>query len=845
MASNPTQAAHAAAKVAPASPHELEDWTRDYAPLPGIHDELIGGDGKPRPHWMRFLNALARSGSDEIARRFTAADRRIRDMGISHRVYGELNERPWPLSRMPLLISSADWQEISAGIAQRVDLLDRILSDVYGSGELVKGGILPAAAVAGSPEYQRTMHGVKAPGGKWLRFYAADIGRGPDGRWWILDDRAQAPSGSGYALENRLVLSRALPNLYRGMNVERLAPFFREYRAGLHDAANRTDPRICLLTPGPYSETYFEQAYLARYLGFLLVEGEDLVVSDGKVFVRTIAGLRRADVLWRRVDADWCDPLEANAASRIGVPGMFEAIRSGSLAVANMPGSGFVESRALLGFLPNICRHVLGEDLKLPNIATWWCGQLEERTRVLDNLDQLAISGAFSENLPGMPERQTMVGAELSGKERSDLVAAIQARGLDYVGQEVVRLSTTPVWDEGKLAPRPFSLRVYAAATPEGWHIMPGGFCRVSDRPDARAISMGSGARSADVWVLADKPVEMTTLLPSNDSISIIRVLGNLPSRAADNLFWLARYLERAEATLRLVRCLCNRLIDNDPSLSDAGQAMGKLQRLLVAWGAVPSEAGKMSPAAMAVTALQGMENYGSALAIAQGARRAASTLRERLSQDVWRLIGRLEDRISETLSAQASESEALDCADNALGTIAALSGLIQENVNRVAGWNFLDIGRRVERGINTCRFVRQFADGSATAETLDILLDLIDSQITYRSRYLTGVTLATVRDMALLDPYNPRSVGFQVARIDDHLGALPALHQDGVPDLPQRLSLRLTAELSTEEAEHLDMKKILSFEQRLSELAEAITARYFLQGSSHAHMEHNPSDIL
>ena len=845
MATNSSQATPTAAKATASSSNKLEDWVRDYAPLPGIHDEFIDVDGKSRPHWLRFLNALARSGGEEISRRFVAADRRIRDMGISHRVYGETNERPWPLSRMPLLISSADWQEISTGIAQRVELLERVLADVYGPGALVSGGDLPAAAVAGSPEYLHAMRGVTPPGGKWLRFYAADIGRGPDGRWWVLDDRAQAPSGSGYALENRLVLSRALPNLYRSMNVERLAPFFREYRAGLRGAADRTDPRICLLTPGPYSETYFEQAYLARYLGFLLVEGEDLVVSEGKAYVRTIAGLRRADVLWRRVDTDWCDPLEANAASRIGLPGMFEAIRGGNHAVANMPGSGFVEARALLGFLPNLCKRILGEDLKLPNIATWWCGQPSERERVLGNLDQLAISGAFTEGLPGASGPGRLVGAELDSTQRAAIVSAIESRGVDYVGQEVVRLSTTPVWQDDKLVPRPFVLRVYAAATPDGWHIMPGGFCRVSDRPDARAIYMGDGARSSDVWVLADKPVEMTTLLPTNDSIKIVRLLGNLPSRAADNLFWLARYLERAEATLRLVRCLCNRLIDSDPSIPEAGQTLDRLKRLLIAWGAVPSDTPDATPTNLAVAALQSLEQYGSALSIAQAARRAASTLRERLSQDVWRLIGRLEDRIGETLSAQPSESEALDCADNALGTIAALSGLIQENVNRVAGWNFLDIGRRVERGINTCRFTRQFADAGATAESLDVLLDLIDSQITYRSRYLTGVTLATVRDMALLDPYNPRSLGFQVTRIDEHLSSLPALQPDGVLDLPRRLSTRLAAEIATEEAERIDMKKILSFEQRLAELAEAITTRYFLQTSSHAHQEQSSSDLL
>jgi uncharacterized circularly permuted ATP-grasp superfamily protein len=290
-------------------------WTKDYAPLPGTPDEFIGRDGVARPHWRRLLDALAALDQDAFEQRFEAADRRIRNMGMSYRVQGESAERSWPLSRMPLLIPEAEWREIARGVEQRAELFERVLADVYGAGALVREGLLPAAAVTGSADFLATMRGVAPPGGRWLRLYAADIGRGPDGRWWVLGDRTQAPSGSGYALENRLVVSQAFPSLYSEMNVERLAPFFREFRAGLRTSAQRTGPRICILTPGPWSQTYFEQAYLARYLGFLLVEGGDLVMRDGHIFVRTIAGLKRADVLWRHVDADWCDPVELNPSS--------------------------------------------------------------------------------------------------------------------------------------------------------------------------------------------------------------------------------------------------------------------------------------------------------------------------------------------------------------------------------------------------------------------------------------------------------------------------------------------------------------------------------------------------
>jgi uncharacterized circularly permuted ATP-grasp superfamily protein/uncharacterized alpha-E superfamily protein len=808
----------------------VESWTAGYAALPGIPDEFIDGSGAPRPHWQNFLSALSRIDDDQIGRRFAVADRHIRDLGISYRVYGETNERSWPLAHVPLLIPERDWREIAAGVAQRAELMDRILADVYGPNALVGEGALPAAVVTGSPDYLRPMQGVAPPGGRWLRLYACDIGRGPDGRWWVLGDRAQAPSGAGYALENRLVLSRAFPNIYSDMNVARLAPFFREFRRGLAGATPRPDPRICLLTPGPFSETYFEQAYLARYLGILLVEGDDLTVHDGMVHVRTIAGLKRADVIWRRVDADWCDPLEANAASRLGVPGLFQAIRDGALTMANMPGSGLVESRALLGFMPALARRLLGEDLRLPNIATWWCGQEGERAQVLERLDELVVASAFSDALPGMPGRSTLIGGELDVTDKAAIAADLDRRGVDYVGQEIVRLSTTPVWDEGRLAPRPFVLRVYAAATAQGWEIMPGGFCRISDRSDARAVSMGAGVQSADVWVLADEPVEMSTLLPTGDSVRIRRLLGNLPSRAADNLFWLGRYLERAEATLRIVRSLCARVIDPDTT-GGGRQSILRLARLLVAWGAAPAEMADATTAELAATAVHDGGQSGSAASITAAARRAAGVIRERLSLDTWHLLSALEIRLLKESGRSLSEVEVFDQADEALRVTAALSGLFQENTNRVAGWRFLDLGRRVERGINTCRFARTFAERDATADTLDVLLDLIDSQITYRSRYLVGAALVPVRDMVLLDSFNPRSVAFQTERINEHFAALPVLQEDGIMEMPRRIALKLASDLAVEDAEHIDAQKVAAVERRLMALADAIAARYFLQG--------------
>jgi uncharacterized circularly permuted ATP-grasp superfamily protein/uncharacterized alpha-E superfamily protein len=816
----------------------FETWTRNYTPLPDIPDEFIDPHGLCRPHWRRMLSALAEYEPNEIQQSFATADRRIRNRGLSYRVAGEKDERVWPISRMPLLLTEEEWRGIATGVAQRAELMERVLADVYGEGRLITEGALPLPALTGSKDYIAAIRGVRPPGGRWLRLYAVDIGRGPDGSWWALSDRAQAPSGCGYALENRLVVSQAFPDLYAQLNVERLAPFFRSLSAGLKSSGQRAEPRISILTPGPLSLTYFEQAYLARYLGFLLVEGEDLVMRDGRIFVRTIAGLKQCDVIWRHIDADWCDPLELNASSRIGVPGLLEAIRNGGVAVENMPGAGLVESRALLAFLPVLARRLLDQDLLIPNIATWWCGQSRERERVLDEFDKISIAAAFGDELPGLNGQSSVIAAEIPTNERERLRDSIALRGIDYVGQDIVRLSTTPRWMEGKLEPRPFVLRVYCAATTDGWRVMPGGFCRISDRADARAVAMGDGVESADVWVLAENPVEVSSLLPSPESARITRLLGNLPSRAADSLFWFGRYLERAEATLRVVRCLSARSVDPDIPMQLGRRSLDRLMGVLVGWGAVDPTTPAKGAAAASEQGLRNAANYGSALSLARSARNAASVIRERLTHQTWALISRLEVALKPARERRPSAGEIVDLADEALTTIAALSGLFDENFNRGAGWVFYEMGRCVERGANTCRLLRQFAAHDATEHSLGVMLDLVDSQITYRSRYLVGMALAPVRDMALLDPFNPRSVAFQVNRIDEGIRTLPILRRDGMLEEPRRLTTLLRAQLTAERAELVDDARILAVEQELLTLANAIAARYFLQGAGQGRAE-------
>lgn len=822
MASDASTETRPAAGGTPAA-RRLSGWLKGYRPLPGVPDELFDAAGRPRDHWIGFLGEFAAHAEGA----FDLATRHLRDAGASHRVYGQDHEQSWPIDPLPLILGQAEWEEIAAGLTQRANLIEAILQDIYGEGKLVAQGALPAAALTGSPDFLRAMRGAKPPNGRYLQLYAADLGRGPDGRWWVLDDRTQAPSGAGYALQNRLVVSRAYPALYNTMNVHRLAPFFDRFRQGLAASAGRSEPRICLLTPGPFSETYFEQAHLARYLGFLLVEGDDLVARDGKVYVRTIAGLKRADVILRRVDADFLDPLELNTSSRLGTPGMLEAIREGGVSVMNMPGSGVMESRALLGFLPQLCRRLLGQDLMLPNLATWWCGQPGARDRVEAALDDLIVAPAFNAADPGGRLAGPQLVADMTPDERAAFRRQFADRPGDFVGQEVVRLSTMPVLREGKLEPAPFILRVFAAFTPDGVKILPGGFCRMSDRTDVRAISMGEGARTADVWIVDDKPVERMTLIPSREDVKVRRILGHLPSRAADNLFWLGRYIERAEATLRLVRSL----LASD-SAGDASETFAALRRLLVEWGALNEDALTSTVLNAALGALHDEAAWGSVIGIVRSAKRTASGMRERLSPDFWALLLELEADLSgdETIS---SEAQALRQVEDALQHLAGLSGLAQENMNRVAGWRFLDIGRRVERGVNICRLTRMLGHDKATLDDLDLLLDLADSQITYRARYLVGLALTPVRDLVMLDPYNTRSLAFQLTALKEHLDVLPNLQDDGMLEEPSRILLPLATEVETEDAKRLDADKTHRWERALMRASGAIADRYFLQGAS------------
>ena len=804
----------------------LETLISGYRPLHGVFDEMMDGDGRVRPHWQPFLATLAALGSDEINRRFAAADRYLRDSGVFYRVYEDAAgiERPWPLSHIPLIIEPGDWRQLEAGLIQRAELLEAVLADSYGPGTLTRDGRLPAALIAGNPEFLRPLVGIEPPGGAHLRFYAVDVGRGADGRWWVLNDRAQAPSGAGYAIENRLALSRAIPDIYRTARVERVAPFFQALQAELFGLNRRDDARIGLLTPGPMNETYFEHAYLARYLGLLLVEGEDLSVQDDGVFIRTVSGLRRTEVLLRRVDADFADPLELNAASRLGVAGLLQAVRDGKVVIVNALGAGLVEARAMLAFLPALAPIILGAELKIPNVATWWLGRADTREDMIAQLDSMVVAAAFSEQIPNTRFGSEILGATLDHVQRQSLMQSIRDRGIDSVVQEAVTLSSMPVWRDGRLQPRPFTLRLFLARIGARWQVLPAGFVRIADDVDARAVSLQHGAATADAWVLSRGPVAETTLLPTAERMAVQRASGLLPSRAADNLFWVGRYVERAEATLRLVRAIINRAAEADDAAAPVIAAMGAL---LGAWDAIPPGS-NMAPATFIARAvLTRMDLEGALPRLAGAARSAASVIRDRFSPDAWRAINDLAKLIAAPLAAGPTESAIAERVEAGLRIIAALSGLAQENMTQLAGWRFLELGRRIERALLTCRLTRALAQAGTADGELDVLLELADSQITYRQRYVMIAAPAPVVDLVVLDPNNPRSVVFQLDRIEAHLRALPKRNSSGRLSPVQQIAAAIATRLRTVDAAAVNEALIGDIEQALMKLSDAISAAY------------------
>ncbi len=799
-----------------------------YQPLPGIYDEMTPGGGALRSHWQNFVTAIDELGPAEQQRRWRTARQLIHENGVTYNVYGDPDgmDRPWHIDPMPLLISASEWSVVESGLTQRARLLDAILADFYGPQKLVQQRVLPPELLYANRGFLRPMHGLKVPGGHWLHLYGADVGRGPGGELVVLHDRTQAPSGAGYALENRLVVSRAFPDVFRDCRVQRLATFFRTIRETLTSLAphHRESPRIVLLTPGPYNETYFEHAYLARYLGYMLAEGGDLTVRDNHVYLKTLGGLQQVDVIVRRQDDDFCDPLELRPDSSIGVPGLVQALHAGNVAVANALGSGLLETPALMAFLPQLCRHLLGEDLKMQSVPTYWCGRPDHCQFVLGNLEKMVIK-------PTLPGRHEIVfGQSLTADQKAELRRKIADAPRMFVAQERLTLSTAPVMLTDRAEPRHVVVRAHLAASENGYVIMPGGLTRFSASVDTMTVSMQRGGGSKDTWVLTDGPVDTFSLLPQPGvPIDISRAGGDLPSRVADNLYWLGRYMERAEAQVRLARGIAVRL--SDQSIEDSPE----FSRLLAAFlgedmaGAPAAEIESRVIAAL----IDQREPFGLQSALSN-IHRLASLVRDRISIDTWRIINRFEQDFPFDAKSSVRINELLPALDRLILTFAAFSGLAMESMTRGFAWRFLDMGHRIERALATLNLLQNALVPvlPREAQLYEIVLEIADSLMTYRRRYMTTLQAAPVLDLLLADESNPRSVAFQLVMLSEHVAALPKpiagvmLPEDRLL-LKCLTELRLTDVMTAAEPQNIedaDSPRRILAEASLSMLGESLS---------------------
>jgi uncharacterized circularly permuted ATP-grasp superfamily protein/uncharacterized alpha-E superfamily protein len=823
--------------TAPPPGHLDPVWS--YEATPGFYDEVLGTGKQLRPHWGALSESVTAMGNQGLTRRWREGQRMIHDNGITYNVYSdpESTSRPWPLDPVPLMMDPAEWKTIEAAVIQRAMLFNSILADLYGPQRLLREKMLPAELVFPNPAFLRSCWGIEPPGGVFLHMYAADLARSPDGQWWVLADRTQAPSGAGYALENRLVTTRVLPDVFRASHIRRLANFFQTYRDALQRLvpANRENPRIVLLTPGPYNETYFEHAFLARYLGYTLVEGGDLTVRDNRVFLKTLGGLLPVDVIVRRQDDQFCDPLELRGDSMLGVPALVQAVRSGNVAIANSLGSGLAESPAYAAFLPGLSRLLLNEDLKIPTVATWWCGQEKPLQYVLDHLGDLVLKPTF----PGM-RGDPIFGAALSGKEREALLDRVRAEPGRYVAQERVALSTVPVWEDGPLNPRHMVVRVYAVPTGGSYAVMPGGLTRVSTSLDSMVVSIQRGGGSKDTWVLGEGPAPPFTLLrPAMHPLDVSRATFDLSSRVADNLFWLGRYTERVEAAVRITRAILSRFFQEEDATRAAGLKAGL--EILAALGYVAGE----KPAAAEHEVLSMIYEPDASNGLVSNihqVRRVAWLLRDRISVDAWLILNQLDQQFStQPPPDEFRVTAAQDRLNHAIITLSAFGGLVMESMTRGDGWRFLDIGRRLERAIQMVELLRNGLPKEAFGGVgvLEAILETADSSITYRSRYLTSVQVDLVLDLLLVDEANPRSIAFQLARLREHIGELPGSKTSIRRPAEERMALSLlntvqlidvrdlarSGERAAAEAREGLLGKLIA---DLSLLSETVTRAYF-----------------
>jgi uncharacterized circularly permuted ATP-grasp superfamily protein/uncharacterized alpha-E superfamily protein len=823
--------------------------TEGYSGADSSFDELLGHAGTPEPHWQPFLNALSALDPAALSERIARLGVRVRETGMAHDLFADPARAThgWRVDLIPLILPPAIWRELERALVQRARLLEAVVADIYGPQRLLSFGLIPPQVVFSDPSFLRPCRNIRPPRG-YIQFFATDLARGPDGRWRVIDSHAETPAGIGHALANRMVHTHVAGDIFTACRALRLAPFFQQLQTALAERANRADPTVALLTPGPSHNDFFSHAYLARYLDMLLVEGEDLRVAGERAYLKTLDGLKPIDLIVRCVAGSTADPLELDPQGFLGPVGLLQAVRRVPDLVTNALGSAIVENRALGACLPNLCREILNEDLVIPDAPRRWLGDPQAREHVAANLDRFVIRPA--QEGTGRPGRATpgRDPARLSAAERAALLEEIALRGATMVAEEKVGFGTTPSLGPDGLAPRHYAVRLFVAATASGPVVMPGGIAMTVEQDTAVALSAPDG-ESRDVWVVSETlpPPFVSLWRPSIEAARVQRTPRELPSRAADNLFWLGRYTERADWTLRVLRTALSRLEEDSGPLRDLGAARKSLE-ILLGKDEASLPAGRVPTDPMLVTELCNIlltstdRAYGLPRTL-DHIHRVASLTRDRLSYEAWRTLNAFHAGTRWRIDgAPATTGEALDLLDSGLAILAAFNGLMHENMTRNFGWSFLDMGRRLSRAFNLSELLLAvFRRKEREDETGSLLfvLELGDSFITYRSRYRQAPMLALVLDLLMMDETNPRSIAFQLAELARHLDALPQARRGADRIGEQRIVLELRSRLQLADVRSLGESEADGARHQLADLlganvaslpvlSDAISRRYF-----------------
>lgn len=817
---------------------ETSNLIKNYPALPSVYDELVDHSGLLREKYNFLLKSFQSLGSQELQQRNRDAMRILEENGVTYNIYSDESklERSWSLDLFPVLIESEEWRKIERGLDQRGELLDNIVKDMYGDRRLIKEKRIPPQLILGSPGFLRPCDGMFSK--SKLSFFASDLIRNKDGEFTIINDRIQAPSGSGYTLENRIVLSRIFPSIYRDSQVHRIASYFRILRKNLQNLSGveGRDPTIALLTPGPGNETYFEHAYLASYLGYTLIQGEDLTVRSNTVYMKTVEGLQKVDLILKRVDDNYMDSLELRGDSLLGVPGLLEAVRSGTVKVANPIGGSVLENRGLAAYMNELCRFYLGEELILPNVSTHWLGNREDYSFVMKEAEDYIFKPVF----PTTSEHSYLPRL-MTEKDSSDLFRKIQSNPEKWVAQEIIEGSTIPVLTENGLLPGKAIYRTFATATDSGYHTMAGGLVRVTTNLDEVFITNQRGAFSKDLWVLATEAQKEEPIIATQESPSFSRAYLGVPSRVADNLFWFSRYAERSEYTARVIRESINTVLEFTDN-SDTSSQEATLRLLSFTTYSYPGFIGDDSqdllrdPYPEIHKLLYGSNHPGSMLFNLQNVSKSAKNVRDRLSDDTRKIIKNL-DQIA--VNQNKSYDLMLEDIFQVIILLTSLSGMAFENFSREAGWYFLEVGRRIERTIQIIRLiVGLISIGSySNKSNLNNLLNISDMRITYRRRYKYKMDPEAVFETLVFDESNPRSLGFQILELYENIQYLPGKEsKQNYPEDRVALDLFTTYKLkdidffiTNNKLDPDRMKEWLEeILKKTHSLSETITQRYF-----------------